>query len=822
MPFTSSYNGSFAGGRRASTTTFAGLAKAHRIIVHYDPSDASSYSGSGTTLSDLTSNNYDGTIVGEPTFDTNHFSLSANDYFVTPDISSDIPGDLEYSNGAIINVTGDGSDFFKREVTTNGVRIMGAGTVGGQTAVPDAWLEKVARMVELFTDPNGAGINKTYQRELIKTLSGDTGTYHAGFPTIQRVARGAGADYSTNFLTDSGAEYWNLTDLYDNHVQNDMVWYLNSTGDGYGDGDIDAQEVIEHIFHTLHMHGLPAEDIKLYPYISSDWASGDLYAAMEEAYDAGKWDPSGYNNPSNDWKTNGDAFEVAAKEYLFLLNFAMFEYTELWENGSLSPEWTDDMRTQAGIQTNNPLGYAFHNTYIAPVISKPSLATIRSIFQDGNTPDQDNPELAGAPGYVVDASVADKTHTVELWFYPTGDNGVLVQYQGQSAPNSSYHFSGIEMVSGQLEFGLWNGSGLSSSGPTGAVSLNTWHQVVMSYDGSYLRGFLDGVRVCKTAVTFDSPSDGSGSETGAFHLAVGPDTVINQGDGSDFEGRVGIFRVYKAKLNRSAVQRNYNTDKNTHSEPSSAWDPSTDITPALWYDASDTSSYTLSGSTLSTVTDKAGNFTPTVNNTPTRVTGGLNSLDVWDFDGSGENITTGSGPYASSGNHWAVGVFQWHTTDQTKDSFWSASGTRTYAVSSSQSNNTWTGEIDYDGSNSIVTGVAKNDFTASIAQNTWVIVSIVFNKTGNQIFGRLDGTTSTTVDAYNLSMDTTATDVRMMRNRGGVHLDGRMAEYFHVAGAPGTGSTDISDVQKAEGYLAHKWGLEGNLPVSHPYKSSAP
>ena len=60
------------------------------------------------------------------------------------------------------------------------------------------------------------------------------------------------------------------------------------------------------------------------------------------------------------------------------------------------------MRTQAGIQTNNPLGYAFHNTYIAPVISKPSLATIRSIFQDGNTPAQDDPRLAGESGYVVD------------------------------------------------------------------------------------------------------------------------------------------------------------------------------------------------------------------------------------------------------------------------------------------------------------------------------------------------------------------------------------------------------------------------------------
>jgi hypothetical protein len=309
--------------------------------------------------------------------------------------------DPEYNNGAIINVTGDGSDFFKREVTVNGVRVMAAGGVGGQTAVPDAWVEKVARMFELFTDPNGAGINSTYQRNLIKNLSGDTGTYHAGLPTIQRVARGAGADYSTNFLTDAGIIFWNLTNLFDTHVQNDMVWYLNSTGDGYGDGDIDAQEVIEHVFHTLHMHGLPADDIKLYQFLAADWADGDLYAAMEEAYDADKWDPSGYQNPADDWKTDADAFEVAAKEYLFLLNFAMFEYTELWDGGSLAPEWTDDMRTQAGIQANNPLGYAFHNTYIAPGISKPSLATIRSIFQDGNTPAQDDPSLAGASGYNV-------------------------------------------------------------------------------------------------------------------------------------------------------------------------------------------------------------------------------------------------------------------------------------------------------------------------------------------------------------------------------------------------------------------------------------
>ena len=313
--------------------------------------------------------------------------------------------DPEYNNGAIINLTGNGSDFFSREVTVNGVRIVAAGTVGSQTAVPDAFVEKVARMFELFTDVNGAGINETSQRTFIKTLSGDAGTYHAAVgPTLQRVARGAGADYTPNFLTDSGIAFYNLSPLFDSHVANDMVWYLNSTGDAPGDGDNDAQEVIEHVFHTLHMHGLDAVALKMYPYISADWATGPLYAAMEEAYDAGKWDSSGYGG--NAWKTDGDAFEVAAKEYLFLLNFGMFEYSSLWDGGSLAPEWTDDMRTQSGIQTNNPLGYALHNTYIAPVISKPSLTTIRNIFQDGDVGD---PTIAGPSGYVVDTGASNVT-----------------------------------------------------------------------------------------------------------------------------------------------------------------------------------------------------------------------------------------------------------------------------------------------------------------------------------------------------------------------------------------------------------------------------
>jgi len=268
------------------------------------------------------------------------------------------------------------------------------------------------------------------------------------------------------------------------------------------------------------------------------------------------------------------------------------------------------------------------------------------------------------------------------------------------------------------------------------------------------------------------------------------------------------------------VTGSFTAGRRANSFGDTLWSPASDITTAMWLDASDTTSYTLSGSTLNAVTDKAGNFTVSVDGSPTRISSSLNSLNVWDFDGN-ESLITNSGPWASSGNHWAIGVFQWHSTTSTKDSFWSADGSKTYAVSSSTIG-TWDGEIDYDGSNSISSGLAKNLFTVGINSSTWTIVSTVFNKTGGRIIGRLNGTTRTGVDSYDSSMNTNATDVRMMRNRANVKLDGRMAEYFHVASAPGTGGTDITDVEKAEGYIAHKWGLASSLPSSHPYKSVAP
>ena len=260
-----------------------------------------------------------------------------------------------------------------------------------------------------------------------------------------------------------------------------------------------------------------------------------------------------------------------------------------------------------------------------------------------------------------------------------------------------------------------------------------------------------------------------------------------------------------------------------------AWNPASSITTAIWFDASDTSSYSLSGSNVTAVTDKAGNATVTVNGTP-NVSNTLDSKEVFAFSGSSEDFTTDEVAQASSGNHWAIGVMQWNTRNDSQDSFWStenntasASSKRDYAISAGASN--FDGELDLDGlsSNRISTTIGnKQDFDSGIAQNTWVILVAIFNKTGNQIAVRVDGDDAfTPVNDYDNSLQTNM-DLRIFRNRANERMGGRMAEFFSVAGVPGTGGTDITDVQKAEGYLAHKWGLTSSLPVSHPYKSSAP
>jgi uncharacterized repeat protein (TIGR02543 family) len=297
---------------------------------------------------------------------------------------------LYYSNGDIVPI--EPIIFYDRELNVNGVKLIAAGNIGGQEAVPNFWMYKTARVYELLLDKDGEDIDANSQLNMIKTLKGEIG-WHQGRQAGQRIARGGGGEYSPNFLDDNrNQSYPGLEAFEDGFALDDMVWYKNVDSKGTGDDDIN--EIIEHILHTLHRFGVRGGVVGSTEALNieaeeEDITNTEIFLAMKEAYTNGVFDIDGYGGDIN----NRDAWPVMLKEYQYLLTYGMWEFSEFWEGGSLSPEWNDNARTPSGILANNPLGYELYNTYFKPVISKPSKATLREIFQDNDQ---------GDSGYVPD------------------------------------------------------------------------------------------------------------------------------------------------------------------------------------------------------------------------------------------------------------------------------------------------------------------------------------------------------------------------------------------------------------------------------------
>ena len=295
-----------------------------------------------------------------------------------------------YSSGDIIPI--EPVVFYDRELTINGIKLIVAGDIGGQLAVPDFWIYKTARVFQLLIDKDAEDIDSNSQLSMIKTLKGEIG-WHQGYPSGQRIARGGGNEYSPNFLDDNrNQSYPGLEAFEDALALDDMVWYKNIDSQGTGDDDIN--EIMEHTLHTLHRFGVrggvqgSTEALNIEAE-EQDITNTDVFLAMKEAYTNGVFDIEGYGGDIN----NRDAWPVMLKEYQYLLTYGMWEFSEFWEGGSLSPEWNDNARTPEGVLANNPLGYELYNTYFKPVISIPSKEILREIFQDGDQ---------GESGYIVD------------------------------------------------------------------------------------------------------------------------------------------------------------------------------------------------------------------------------------------------------------------------------------------------------------------------------------------------------------------------------------------------------------------------------------
>lgn len=147
---------------------------------------------------------------------------------------------------------------------------------------------------------------------------------------------------------------------------------------------------------------------------------------------------------------------------------------------------------------------------------------------------------------------AQETQTLQLICYPQ-DAGVLVSELGTGSAGSSWHESVMEITpSGTLKVGFWNGTGISNISTS--IAMNTWHQIAITYDGSTLRGYLDGVYFGAVTFNRDVPHAYSGN---GLHYCFGKSETTNMGDGTFGQFRLGSFSVYNRALSEDEISRNW-------------------------------------------------------------------------------------------------------------------------------------------------------------------------------------------------------------------------------------------------------------------------
>jgi len=80
-----------------------------------------------------------------------------------------------------------------------------------------------------------------------------------------------------------------------------------------------------------------------------------------------------------------------------------------------------------------------------------------------------------------------------------------------------------------------------------------------------------------------------------------------------------------------------------------------------------------------------------------------------------------------------------------------------------------------------------------------------------------DGTSQGSNGSVNTNIPFNTTTSYIGNDQNNAWTEGNIAEVIFC-----DEKNSDADRQRIEGYLAHKWGLEANLPAGHPYKNVAP
>jgi hypothetical protein len=338
------------------------------------------------------------------------------------------------------------------------------------------------------------------------------------------------------------------------------------------------------------------------------------------------------------------------------------------------------------------------------------------------------------------------------------------------------------------------------------------------WDRSNLFHYRNGTLQVTTAA-----SD-TGTLSNAYPLFVGVynnESGTGPKSGTYFNGDMGEILVFTKPLtsfNRQIYEGylawKWGLQSNlpaTHPFKSNAPTPTSVFTPTsfsglqLWLDAADTTTISLSGSSVTGWADKnTPAKTTTVSTTkPTLMSGSLNSSNTVRFTGTSQTTLTTS--LASAIGTGDVAMFAVWKPD---------TGTSTQAVTGIGGLTGTSGTLGmgwHANGKYFIYDWAANETTYSSVAGSWVVES--GQRQSSQLLTTLNGNTAATVASSTNFTNQTIT----VGGGPGFFTTGEIAEVLIY-----NRSLSTDDRQTMEGYLAWKWGLQGSLPLTHPYKFLSP
>jgi len=150
-------------------------------------------------------------------------------------------------------------------------------------------------------------------------------------------------------------------------------------------------------------------------------------------------------------------------------------------------------------------------------------------------------------GYGFMSSNAAQPFSISVWVDPSSANGIIVDELGQSAPDTGWHYSWMELVGGNVYMGV-NGISCVS---LGSISTNVWSNIVMTYNGNGVNGYINGV--------FENGESGTRSVpgSGAMYYPLGVGDSQNCGSGAYYNGKMANYQFYNTALTSQQVQQLY-------------------------------------------------------------------------------------------------------------------------------------------------------------------------------------------------------------------------------------------------------------------------